>query len=684
MMIHTSSRLKHTLWLGLVLGNAMWAAEMADPAKTETAKPAAQDTKELKEIVVTASRSERAPDTVPAGVNVISAEEISRSHAQNVPELIKGLPGVTVEDVYGNGRRSNIDLRGFGERADANTLVMVDGRRVNPPDMGGIDWTTIPLEQIDRIEVVRGGGSVLYGDRAVGGAVNIITRKGAAKPTLTTDTLVGSYNTFRQGVDFAGGLGGWYYDANSSYFDTKGYRDNGYLRNASAGLSLGYDNDDWWALHMTAGTKKDRYGMPGYVNKYQDRQETNNSRDYAETESNYFLATPSGKFSDTGTLSFGLGWREVTNHSWFYGWSNSIGDSRIQELSVMPKIEETFDIAGIENKVVAGVDWIHSTLNSAWDYGMFGNAFRDAQRDELGVYVNDTLALVPDTLFLDVGARRSHVTYDYEQEPGLVALDRAHNIDAWRAALTWTWQPGGKIFAAVDRSFRTQLLDELAGPWGMSAPLDSYQKSLQYQLGISQEFNRYLALGATGFIIDTDNEIFYNPYATLDPMWGYLGENQTYPQTRRTGIELEAKSKPFDSLTLYANATAMNAELRGGAFDGNRVPDVPRYMANAGLSWSPIEQLTIDTRVRWQNGRLAISDWSNANPSWEGRQFTTIDAKVSYRPWKFLEVYAGVNNLLDREYSGYGVYSATVPGNVGLYPSPERNIYTGFKVTKEF
>src|SRR4030043_232451 len=115
--------------------------------------------------------------TTPANVTVITREEIEKSNSQTVIDLVRTEVGVVVRDYYGTGKTASVDIRGFGETGPLNTLVLVDGRRVNEIDLSGVDWTQIPLDQIERIEILRGPGSVLYGDNAVGGVINIITRK---------------------------------------------------------------------------------------------------------------------------------------------------------------------------------------------------------------------------------------------------------------------------------------------------------------------------------------------------------------------------------------------------------------------------------------------------------------------------------------------------------------------------
>ncbi len=131
----------------------------------------------LEKVVVTATRDVEEIRKIPASVTVVTKEEIEQSNAQNVVDLLRNEVGIEVRDNYGNGKSASVDIRGFGETGLLNTLVLVDGRRVNQIDLSGVDWTQIPLDQVERIEIIRGSGSVLYGDNAAGGVINIITKR---------------------------------------------------------------------------------------------------------------------------------------------------------------------------------------------------------------------------------------------------------------------------------------------------------------------------------------------------------------------------------------------------------------------------------------------------------------------------------------------------------------------------
>jgi iron complex outermembrane recepter protein len=142
-------------------------------------KDQVRETVNMDEVVVTASRFQEEIKTIPANVTVINTENIKNSTARNIPDLLRSQVGVHVNDITGNGRSFSVDLRGCGIAATTNTLVLVDGRRINQPDLSGTDWSLISLDRVERIEIIRGGrGSVLYGDNASGGVINIITKQG--------------------------------------------------------------------------------------------------------------------------------------------------------------------------------------------------------------------------------------------------------------------------------------------------------------------------------------------------------------------------------------------------------------------------------------------------------------------------------------------------------------------------
>ena len=146
----------------------------------------ADDFGNLSPIVVQASRSDDTAGGMNKDVSIITSGDIANSPAKDLPELLNTLPGVNAEALSGI-KYTQIDMGGFGETSMSNVLVLVDGRRLNEPDLSGPDLSLIDLNSIDHIEVIQGAGTVLYGDNASGGVINIVTKKGQenTKPSVT-------------------------------------------------------------------------------------------------------------------------------------------------------------------------------------------------------------------------------------------------------------------------------------------------------------------------------------------------------------------------------------------------------------------------------------------------------------------------------------------------------------------
>ena len=137
-------------------------------------------TSQSENILVTATRLDNEDNKALGHVTIISARDIENSTARTVPELLAREAGILSRSLYGNnGTRATIDIRGFGATSTQNTLILLDGRRLNDIDLSAVDYSAIPIRSIERIEIMRNGGSVLYGDGAAGGTINIITRQPA-------------------------------------------------------------------------------------------------------------------------------------------------------------------------------------------------------------------------------------------------------------------------------------------------------------------------------------------------------------------------------------------------------------------------------------------------------------------------------------------------------------------------
>src|SRR5688572_23018916 len=149
-------------------------------------------------VLITATRFPQDLRTLPASVTVLTAEDIARSTARTLPELISQQVGLTMKDFFGNNAAvTSVDLRGYGVTGPQNTLVLVDGRRLGDIDLSGVQWAALPLSSVERVEILRGTGAVLYGDAASAGVVNIVTRSPLKQGRrLEAFGRTASYDTF--------------------------------------------------------------------------------------------------------------------------------------------------------------------------------------------------------------------------------------------------------------------------------------------------------------------------------------------------------------------------------------------------------------------------------------------------------------------------------------------------------
>ena len=198
---------------------------------------------------------------------MITAEEIAHSPAQTVQEIIAQTPGVQLTSLYGgvNGVKTSVDLRGFGAFATSNTLVLINGRRLNDIDMAGVDLSTIPRNSIERIEITRGNsGAVLYGDNAIGGVINIVLKNGVGGPpvAIRAEAGVGSFNSRMASVSAATNYGPWSTSFYGNGIKSDGYRVNNALDQRNGVGNLNYTTPDLTAFLTLSGDDQ-KLGFPG-------------------------------------------------------------------------------------------------------------------------------------------------------------------------------------------------------------------------------------------------------------------------------------------------------------------------------------------------------------------------------------------------------------------------------------
>ncbi len=637
---------------------------------------------QLESIVVTATRTESKIKEVPANISVISKEQIEEKGARTLSDVFKDEQGIITRNLLGNPKFSAVDIRGFGETASQNSLFLVDGRRVNDIDMSNVDLMQVPVEMIERIEIYRGPVSVLYGDNAIGGVVNIVLKKGEGKPSILAGLNTGSYDLYNPYLGVSGIQGPFSYNVLSSSYDTTGYRHNNDLRADDLFGSFSYEFPSRVSINLKAGHHKDTYGLPGPLSANQlqtgtyTRKDSATPLDEGNTEDNFVDLEAVLKASETMRVTIGTAYRK--RHTSFHYDMNGIPwDSmrRFETASLTPRITVKEDVFSLKNTLVAGIDYYYSPSRSN-DSGMGTDSYTNIDKTEWGFYIHDELFVLKDLLFI-AGYRLAKVKYDfdYTDNTGLLApIDDfvKKDKDAWRIGLNYIIPNKGNIFVNLATGFRFPATDEYFSPFAMPPINENLEPHTvkEIDLGIRFNFTNNIGASVTGFSGRHKNEIYYNPLTF---------QNSNYGKTKRQGIEATLFWNIVPGLKLNLGYTYLDAVFDGDDLDGNSVPMVPANKFNAALSYA-IDALTMTFSSQYTGARYMTSDITNSYPKMGG--FTTYDLTAVYT-WKGVKVTGAVKNIFNKEYSEYGVVSNGT-GMQYYYPSPERNYLLGVQYTYQF
>jgi len=634
----------------------------------------------LEKVVVTATRDAQEIRKIPANVTVITREQIEQSNAKATVDLVRDEVGVAVRDFTGSGKTVSVDIRGFGETGPLNTLVLVDGRRVNEIDLSGVDWTQIPLDQVDRIEILRGPGSVLYGDNAVGGVINIITKKPEKPLSFRGEAVRGSYLFHKETSSVSGKSGPLSAMVYGDYSSTEGYRDNGFLRYKDVGGKFLFDLSKTVQLSLNGNFHRDDFGLPGALPRslYEnDRRATLKPDDKAETDDGFLTLGVKTNWKEMGRIETDLSFRhrEATNFFLSSLPVSSFKDRRnLSTWGFTPKYILESSPGGRSNKITFGFDYYHSDSKIDSESFFFGSTTFDGievTKKSFGLYLYDEFSIL-ENLILSFGGRWEWATYDVSQDLSGVDDRKRDSEPAWNVGLNYLFGKGSSVFLTAKRSFRFPVSDELIQ---YVFPPPTFQPTIQinsamkpqtgyhYEAGIRYALNDWMEGNLTLFWIDLQDEIFYNPLTF---------SNENYQKTRRRGMEVGLKTKPLSWFHVWGNYSYVHPTLRGDAFSGKDIPGVSRHKGSIGADIHAGKGFLFNARANFIGPRRFISDWGNQIGRLDG--YHTLDAKLSYA-WKGLKAFVGVNNLTNQKYAEYGVLNFA--GLPFYYPSPERNFFGG-------
>jgi len=651
----------------------------------------ADTNQDQKAIIVTATRLDDTAEQARGFVTVITREQIEANPAQTLPQLLSQQAGVLSRSLFGNnGSRATVDMRGFGATSGQNTLVLLDGRRLNDIDLSAIDFSAIPMQNIERIEIIRGGGGVLYGDGAVGGVINIITRTPEGQGySGFAELTAGSYSHKEINAQLDNVSGPWAMRLALQAIDSDGYRDNNDLQQRNLQGNVRYSGQalEWY---MNFSVDDQELGLPGERKVGPGQNELDNNRrgtgtpnDFANQDGYQISMGTAFDINSNADAIIDFGYRSKDQQAFFddYAFGGAFSryiDTNLTTWSATPRINLSHNLFGQAATTIVGIDYYDSSYDSdrSQNESTSGTPVHvvEMEQQSTAIYADTSGRFTPATSY-NMGARLQWVSteatdkYDASapggafdsQAPDFDRSDRVHMLEA---GLRHKLQEDLAVFAKAARSVRVATLDEL---YEFNSSFSRVFSPLEPQTATGIDFGVNLDRkdwGTTANIYyqELKNEIHFNPINFT---------NINLEPTRRKGIELSGHRKLGKQLAINANYTYMISEFREGAFSGNDVPLVPRETASIQASWqaTPATQMVLVGNYTGNKyfDNDQTNDFGQKIPS-----YSWFDAQVSHNIGKW-KIRAAVNNLLDKKAYDYGVRSTFTPGRYNAYPLPERS-----------
>jgi iron complex outermembrane receptor protein len=648
----------------------------------------AQPNSEFNPVVVSATRFSQETIEVPALIDVITKQEIKESGVTSVADALQKIGNLNVRNFNGGqlGVGATVDMRSFGANARDNTLILVDGQRNSPLDSGSVLWESIPLNSIERIEILNGSGSVQYGDKAVGGVVNIITRSDKLISGSVSATI-GSFGTGIASGNYATKFDNTKLDINFSTASTDGYRDNSQASQGVMKTGITHFINKVDKVFLEGLFSSQSYGTPGGV-----LGQVGEGNPKAAKFNNV-----GDKYVNNGTVitigsAFALGMQDFFEGEFTYKDSGATQytPNLTDKVTILDKW--SFDLTPRYKKLwgefgesVLGLDYSQAMGSFITDQG--NN--QKANLTNRSYYITHRLPITSQVDFLGGYRKQTQEAnaFDYKNSIGSSNASKTQSANASDIAINYRYGilNKQKIFAKINNSYRFANIDEY---WGIAyGPGPSYtatrvfsgilvpQKNNTIEVGGEWQLNTQEKLGLSFYQMDSSNEIRYD-HST--------GTNINSADIRRVGMVANAYLQLSPYWTVMPKLNIQTAKYQAGTFNGSDVALVPNVTSSLGIIYKPKSSTTYTSYVNYVGSQRYEGD--EANTLNKMPSFVTVDLSAIYKYGSW-ESSVNLKNIFDKRYSNYGGHGfvSKPDGSSGnsyyYYPADPRAIFLTTRYT---
>jgi len=563
---------------------------------------------ELRAIEITATRTSIEEENPASALTIITQEEIQQKQYMQVKDILRDQVGIGVVNVGPLGGTTGVFMRGA---APSSTLVLIDGVQVKSNTVGSFDFSNLQMDNIERIEILRGPQSTLWGADAVGGVINIVTKRGKGKPTHSLTFEGGSFATFKETLASSGALKPFDYSVSASRTDSNGFsalneergatEDDGY-QNTTLSSRLGYNFLEDGRVEFIGRYTKARSEFDGLNLAFV----LSDSPNHILQNETFYLALPIEK-------SITSWWDAKVNTNMNYDQLDTqdptFGDSEILSRTFTVDFQNNLSLGKYVSAVLGFEHQVTNGYNNSNNIKLENRSY--------GYYFQWHFNL-EDRLFLTAGLRKD----DNSRFDGA----RTYKFEAAYKIIQW----GTKLRAATSSGFRVPSVNEVLFPF-FGNPNIQPEESENWEIGFEQKlFNDRVMIGANYFDTKFENLIIFD-FLT------FIAQN--IGRARSKGVEAFAKFKILDNLNLNTNYTWNQAQ---NEITGALLIRRPRHSFSASLHYNWSDKfnttVTVNHRTKMASGTGVVGER------------TLVRAALSYRINKNLKLTARAENLFNEKY----------------------------------
>lgn len=662
----------------------------------------------LDEVVVTASGFESSLKDETRNVYVVGEKEISRKGYRTVREALEKVPSV---GFLNSGVGESVDIRGQGNKANTAVKVMINGVPINMLDNAHmiVPIEMIAIEDVERIEVMPGGGSVLYGSGTRGGVINIITKNSPREFYGNIQSKIGSYRYHDMSVNLGGNVSeNLFLKLGAKAFDTNSYHEDGKEKGSYVSAATNYQISDAQNLAISSSFYQSKLKLPATMlskkevaknrrmNQYPNHQTSSENMRKTDIALDYRI--------ESGNFTFNLKpfyqKIKITNFNDIPSAFVPGAKYKVYRIDGLFGDEKTglnfktkYDYA--DGEFIAGFDFTKNQGDRAqyifYDIDMRGGINIKHNIDTILDLLKRSYALYfmekhnfSSNFDLSAGARVERAKYDAKRISSQImkgsipqmnhtsmssfSTKNTHNNYALEITPNFKYSKSGNLYFKFERGYispsPTQLTNKDIKTGKYSFNNIKSETFQTYEIGLKDEIASNFSLASSIFLTDSKDEIHYEAIGDHGKGWKY----ENLDKTRRVGFELSLKEQISEWLDLTQSYSFVSAKERAGKNSGKDIPLVSKHKFVFGATVKPVENLSLFADMKFYSKQ----NDSNREKNIKSRAITDVGAEYKFKSG--LSFGAGVNNLFNKKYFDYSNVA-----NDQFITANERNFYARIK-----